>query len=170
MSPQCVSCNNQPNENGSLGGAASEGNVTPVVVGIIVGTVAVFVLVLCALFYCVKLENERSLRVKDGDEGPPTPPGAGGEASATAADDNNNNDNNENENQGDHHVRVKGPAGFGRGRRLSSITVVAGREQPRAEVMAGAVVGKRGGIFGWGGKKGGRGEFTHMSLFQSEQV
>lgn len=56
---QCVSCSNQPNTNDSLGGASQEGTVTPMVVGIIVGTVIVFVIVVCALFYCVKLENHR---------------------------------------------------------------------------------------------------------------
>ncbi|ROW10558.1 hypothetical protein VMCG_01936 [Cytospora schulzeri] len=152
MSPQCVSCNNQPNENDSLGGAASEGTVTPVVIGIIVGTVLIFILVLCALFYCVKLENERSLRVKDDDDDErPTPETTGGEASETAGRpvaDNNSQD------EDDHRVK---PAGFGRGRRLSSsITVVAGGE-PGGEVMTRAVGGKRKGmgIFGWGGKKGG---------------
>ena len=57
---QCVSCNNQPNDNDSLGGGAHEGAVTPMVVGIIAGTVVVFVLVLCALFYCAKLENDKT--------------------------------------------------------------------------------------------------------------
>lgn len=56
---QCVSCANQPSDTDSLGGAAHEGAVTPMVVGIIVGTVAVFLLVVCALFYCVRLENSR---------------------------------------------------------------------------------------------------------------
>lgn len=59
---QCVSCNNQPNDNDSLGGGTHEGAVTPMVVGIIAGTVAVFVLVLCALFYCAKLENDKARR------------------------------------------------------------------------------------------------------------
>jgi hypothetical protein len=59
---QCVSCNNQPNDNDSLGGGEHEGAVTPMVVGIIAGTVAVFVLVLVALFYCAKLENDKARR------------------------------------------------------------------------------------------------------------
>ncbi|KAK7702229.1 hypothetical protein SLS64_009807 [Diaporthe eres] len=70
---QCVSCNNQPNDNDSLGGGAHEGAVTPMVVGIIGGTVVVFVLVLCALFYCAKLENDktrRGLKAEDDDGGP----------------------------------------------------------------------------------------------------
>lgn len=82
---QCVSCANQPNTNDSLGGAAHEGTVTPMVVGIIVGTVIVFVIVVCALFYCVKLENHRYM-AKVGDEGeshsalPGIPKDGGGEA------------------------------------------------------------------------------------------
>lgn len=67
---QCVSCNNQPNDNDSLGGGTHEGAVTPMVVGIIAGTVVVFVLVLCALFYCAKLENDkarRSLKAADAE-------------------------------------------------------------------------------------------------------
>lgn len=63
---QCVSCANQPSDNDSLGGAAHEGTVTPMVIGIIIGTVFVFVLVVCALFYCVKLENHKYM-AKIGD-------------------------------------------------------------------------------------------------------
>lgn len=66
---QCVSCANQPNDNDSLGGAAHEGTVTPMVIGIIVGTVAVFILVVCTLFYCVKLENTKYMTTKIGDGG-----------------------------------------------------------------------------------------------------
>lgn len=76
---QCVSCANQPSGNDSLGGAAHEGAVTPMVVGIIVGTVAVFILVVCALFYCVKLENNKHMAKLGPDGGF----GGGGEASAS---------------------------------------------------------------------------------------
>lgn len=68
MSQGCISCTNQPSDNGSLGGAGHEGTVTPMVIGIIIGTVFVFILVVCALFYCVKLENNKYM-AKIGDTG-----------------------------------------------------------------------------------------------------
>ncbi|KAJ4402438.1 hypothetical protein N0V82_010781 [Gnomoniopsis sp. IMI 355080] len=68
MSQGCISCTNQPSDNGSLGGAGHEGTVTPMVIGIIIGTVAIFILVVCALFYCVKLENNKYM-AKIGDSG-----------------------------------------------------------------------------------------------------
>lgn len=68
MSQGCISCTNQPGDNGSLGGAGHEGAVTPMVIGIIIGTVAIFILVVCALFYCVKLENNKYM-AKIGDSG-----------------------------------------------------------------------------------------------------
>lgn len=69
MSQGCISCTNQPSDNGSLGGAAGhEGTVTPMVIGIIIGTVVIFILVVCALFYCVKLENNKYM-AKIGDLG-----------------------------------------------------------------------------------------------------
>lgn len=80
---QCVSCANQPSGNDSLGGAAHEGAVTPMVVGIIVGTVAVFILVVCALFYCVKLENNKHMAKLGPDGGF----GGGGGASASSSSD-----------------------------------------------------------------------------------
>lgn len=78
---QCVSCANQPSDNDSLGGAAHEGTVTPMVIGIIIGTVFVFVLVVCALFYCVKLENHKYMAKigdvvggdRSSDDDPPLP-------------------------------------------------------------------------------------------------
>lgn len=69
----CIGCANQPGDNGSLGGAGHEGTVTPMVIGIIIGTVAIFILVVCALFYCVKLENNKYM-AKIGD----SPPCGGG--------------------------------------------------------------------------------------------
>ncbi|KAK2601219.1 hypothetical protein N8I77_010684 [Diaporthe amygdali] len=145
---QCVSCNNQPNDNDSLGGAAHEGAVTPMVVGIIVGTVAVFVLVLCALFYCAKLENEKTRRVK-AEEGLAAPP------DGVAMHDGG----------GGGHIYGHYDAGCGAksgsvGRRPSSATVV-GREGedahagagPGVRVPEGALVGRKKGLFGWGGKK-----------------
>ncbi|KUI73158.1 hypothetical protein VM1G_08690 [Cytospora mali] len=141
MSPQCVSCNNQPNNNDSLGGAASEGTVTPVVIGIIVGTIAIFIVVLFALFYCVKLENERTMRVKTAEQGPTpswsaseTGPAEGG----SMADNNGREDD----------LRVAKSVECG--------GTVAGDREPRADVVTGGVAaGKKRGVFGWGGKKGG---------------
>ncbi|CAN8100142.1 unnamed protein product [Discula destructiva] len=62
----CIGCANQPSDNGSLGGATGHEGMTPIVVGIIIGTVAIFILVVCALFYCVKLENNKYM-AKIGD-------------------------------------------------------------------------------------------------------
>ncbi|ROW16520.1 hypothetical protein VPNG_02815 [Cytospora leucostoma] len=156
---QCVSCNNQPNDNGSLGGGpASEGAVTPVVIGIIVGTVAIFILVLCALFYCVKLENERSMRVKDDEENEVPSSSETGHRSPAAIAAASLAPMPTTDHQ--HNRFGPKPAGdidLDRGRRLSSVTVVAGRES-RAGVAVGAVVGKTRGLFGWGGKKRGSGD------------
>ncbi|KAF3768562.1 hypothetical protein M406DRAFT_71553 [Cryphonectria parasitica EP155] len=63
---QCIDCANRPSDNDSLGGAEHEGTVTPTVIGIIVGTVAIFILVVSALFYCVKLERDKYM-AKMGD-------------------------------------------------------------------------------------------------------
>lgn len=52
--------------------------MTPMVVGIIIGTVAVFLLVVCALFYCVKLENHK-YRAKIGELGSGGGGGGGGD-------------------------------------------------------------------------------------------
>lgn len=80
---QCVSCANQPSDNDSLGGAGHEGAVTPMVAGIIVGTVIMFVLVVCALFYCVRLENDRLVAKKKLDVREPSDAGA---AAASVSD------------------------------------------------------------------------------------
>ncbi|KAL1862730.1 hypothetical protein Daus18300_008374 [Diaporthe australafricana] len=151
---QCVSCNNQPNDNDSLGGAAHEGTVTPMVIGIIVGTVAVFVLVLCALFYCAKLENDKTRRLKvvdPADVGPdvPLPSVEGG----GAVPDDRGGDVYSSRDHGDF-----GAKSGSIDRRPSSITMVAREgEDARAgagwRVPAGAVVGRKKGLFGWGGKK-----------------
>lgn len=79
MSQGCISCTNQPSDNGSLGGAGHEGTVTPMVIGIIIGTVFVFILVVCALFYCVKLENNKYM-AKIGDYGAGEPDSGDGES------------------------------------------------------------------------------------------
>lgn len=79
MSQGCISCTNQPSDNGSLGGAGHEGTVTPMVIGIIIGTVFVFILVVCALFYCVKLENNKYM-AKIGDTGEGDPDSGDGES------------------------------------------------------------------------------------------
>lgn len=76
----CIGCANQPGDNGSLGGAGHEGTVTPMVIGIIIGTVAIFILVVCALFYCVKLENNKYM-AKIGDSSPTTSGDGGGDSS-----------------------------------------------------------------------------------------
>lgn len=76
MSQGCISCTNQPSDNGSLGGAGHEGTATPMVIGIIIGTVLVFILVVCALFYCVKLENNKYM-AKIGDTGERGDPDSG---------------------------------------------------------------------------------------------
>lgn len=190
MSPQCVSCNNQPNDNDSLGGAASEGTVTPVVIGIIVGTVGVFVLVLCALFYCVKLENERSMRVKDDDDEEHEPASSSSEAghrspaamtaagfAAPVSDADADADDYHHDRQRRHHHHQQhhqqhdrfGPKAadleLDRRRHSSPVTVGAGRES-RAGVAVGAVVGKTRGLFGWGGKKrGSSGGLIFLALF-----
>lgn len=54
------------------------------VVGIIVGTVIVFVIVVCALFYCVKLENHRYMAKveEEGESALPAPPPGDGEGGA----------------------------------------------------------------------------------------
>lgn len=179
---QCVSCNNQPNDNDSLGGAAHEGTVTPMVIGIIVGTVAVFVLVLCALFYCAKLENDKTRRLKVADAGPDVPlpnvEGGGGGGGGAVNDDH----------VGDvYNGRDHGDLGAKSGsiyRRPSSITMVArDGEDPRAgddpragagaggRVPAGAVIGRKKGLFGWGGKKSsGRGEYTPSKGFVKDGI
>lgn len=50
------------------------------VIGIIIGTVAIFILVVCALFYCVKLENNKYM-AKIGDSSPTTSGDGGGDSS-----------------------------------------------------------------------------------------
>lgn len=177
---QCVSCNNQPNDNDSLGGGPHEGAVTPMVVGIIVGTVVVFVLVLCALFYCAKLENDKARRgmkaeEDDGPVGegegspppqrPPPPPSTVGDDEGVEIFDSDG------DGHGRHHHRHQGEPGFKSlpvERRPSSVTVVGGEVEnahggvpPAARMPAGLVGGKKKGLFGWGGgkKSSGRGEY-----------
>lgn len=79
---QCIDCANRPSDNDSLGGAAHEGTATPLVIGIIAGTVLVFILVVCALFYCVKLENNKHTAKAGGDSPSSGEGGADGGASA----------------------------------------------------------------------------------------
>lgn len=155
---QCVSCANQPSDNDSLGGAAHEGTVTPMVIGIIIGTIAVFVLVVCALFYCVKLENNRYMAKlgPDGascggspDEDPSSRPAKSTTAAATSTS--------------------AGPRGDECGleeqsveSRPSSVTIVPSRETGGCApammgVSMGIVEGGTGGkkrLFGWKRKSG----------------
>lgn len=148
------------------------------VVGIIAGTVVVFVLVLCALFYCAKLENDktrRGLKAEEddgpGEEGgsPPTPQRL---PPSTTIDDegvemiDGNGDGDGCGRQPhrnlprEHDVKSR-PAE----RRPSSVTVVAGDVDDArggysatTKRPAGADGVRKKGIFGWGGKKSsGRG-------------
>lgn len=176
---QCVSCNNQPNDNDSLGGGAHEGAVTPMVVGIIAGTVVVFVLVLCALFYCAKLENDKTRRglKADDDDGPveagSTPPTPQRLPPSHTMDDEGvemlDGDGDHDEYGRDNHQRPREPDVKSRPveRRPSSVTVVAGevddaRGGASTPTTRPAGVGgvKKKGLFGWGGgkKSSGRGE------------
>lgn len=138
--------------------------MTPVVIGIIVGTVGVFVVVLCALFYCVKLENERSLRIKDDNDNeddkieaqPRTSEDGDGRAMHVANDDDkDDDDDDDNDDQT-----------LGRGRRPPSSTVATEGVQTCAEeVVVGVAVEKRG-LFKWVGKKGaGTGNGGEFFLF-----
>lgn len=171
---QCVSCNDQPNNNDSLGGGASgEGAVTPVVIGIIVGTIAVFILVLFALFYCVKIENERSMRVKDEDEGEHETPSQSPSASGDSGTGGTMGPAPAPVPRGpgwENHFGTDKSDDFG-GRECPSphIAGVADRESRGGATAgtAGAVVGKRRGVFGWGGKKGVTGEFVGLSFLFS---
>lgn len=183
---QCVSCNNQPNDNDSLGGGAHEGAVTPMVVGIIAGTVVVFVLVLCALFYCAKLENDktrRGLKAEDDDgpveagSAPPTPQRL--QPSPTMDDEAVemlDGDGNCDEYGRDNRHRPREPDVKSRPveRRPSSVTVVAGevddaRGGASTPTTRPAGVGgvKKRGLFGWGGGKrsNGRGECISSTDF-----
>lgn len=125
------------------------------VIGIIIGTVFVFILVVCALFYCVKLENNKYM-AKIGDYG-----GGGGEREP------------EDSSGGDDVESVKSQPS-------SSVTVVPvsmrvvvqgggetipvreemlpGREAAMGGASVGAGVGGRGEgkrrLFGWGKKNG----------------
>lgn len=196
---QCVSCNNQPNDNDSLGGGAHEGAVTPMVVGIIAGTVVVFVLVLCALFYCAKLENDKTRRglkaeeddgpVEEGGSAHPTPQQLRPSPSPTIDDEGVeilDGDDNGDEFGRHHRPRPREPDVKSRPveRRPSSVTVVAGEvEDPCGGVSAttGRPAGVGGvrkkGLFGWGGgkKSNGRGGcpssyFPELSLSLSLSV
>lgn len=169
---QCVSCNNQPNDNDSLGGGAHEGAVTPMVVGIIAGTVAVFVLVLCALFYCAKLENDKTRRGLKADEddgpaglgggsGPPTPQqpppsSTAGDEGMEMLDGDGEGGHGDGFGRRDHHGGDPGAKSRPLERRPSSVTVVAGEVDDPHGGPAGV---RRKGLFGWGGgkKSSGRG-------------
>lgn len=148
---QCVSCANQPSDTDSLGGAAHEGVVTPMVVGIIVGTVAVFLLVVCALFYCVRLENSRHM-AKLG------PNGAG--AAGCCSDEETGVD-----------VGSSSGGDGGAGDRVS----VKPRPSPgmaadtgvAARGMSGGNGGKRG-LFGWGRKSGESSVLSYNQLSQAD--
>lgn len=140
---QCVSCANQPSDTDSLGGAAHEGAVTPMVVGIIVGTVAVFLLVVCALFYCVRLENSRYM-AKLG------PNGAGAVGSCS-----------------DEEAGVDVEGGGGSGERVS----VKSRPPSGAVLDAGAAArgvsggnGEKKRLFGWRRKSGESPALLNTSL------
>lgn len=190
---QCVSCNNQPNDNDSLGGGAHEGAVTPMVVGIIAGTVVVFVLVLCALFYCAKLENDKTRRglKAEEDDGPaeagsalPTPqrlhpsPSMDDEGVEMLDGD---GDCDEYGRDNRHLPREPDVKSRPVERRPSSVTVVAGevdgtRGGASTPTTRPAGVGsvKKKGLFGWGGRKksNGRGEciFSTDSLLSDETM
>lgn len=158
---QCVSCANQPSDNDSLGGAAHEGTVTPMVIGIIIGTVVVFILVVCALFYCVKLENNKYIAKlgPDGggtsDEDPASPPGPAMTATAASAGGGPHRRGDEYDGSGEQSVKS----------RPSSVTVVPSREAgvcgpPPAGVSIGGAAGSGNGgmkkLFGWKRKSGGK--------------
>lgn len=153
----CIGCANQPSDNGSLGGAGHEGTVTPMVIGIIIGTVAIFILVVCALFYCVKLENNKYM-AKIGDSattsGPPG--GRGGDDSGESGE------SSESVKSRPSSVTIVVPA--------SSVRVVGGggatvgvREVRKVGASVGCGGGGPGGsgrgegkrrLFGWGRKSG----------------
>lgn len=182
---QCVSCNNQPNDNDSLGGGAHEGTVTPMVVGIIAGTVVVFVLVLCALFYCAKLENDktrRGLKAEDDDGGTaeedsggarPAPQQIQPSSPSPTIDDEGVEMMLDGDGDGDefgrhhrHRHREPDVKSCPAERRPSSVTMVAGEVEDTcgggsATTNRPAGVGgvKKKGLFGWGGgkKSSGRG-------------
>lgn len=139
MSQGCISCTNQPSDNGSLGGAGHEGTVTPMVIGIIIGTVAIFILVVCALFYCVKLENNKYM-AKIGDAGGEPDSGDGESVKSRRPSS----------------VTVA-PASV---RRTVEGETVGVRELPRSEAMGASVGGAgvkgegRRKLFSWGRKSG----------------
>lgn len=108
------------------------------VIGIIIGTVVIFILVVCALFYCVKLENNKYM-AKLGDSGG-EPDSGDGES-----------------------VKSRRPSSgtvVPVSVRVVGSEAVGVRELPRSEVM-GASVGGAGGkgegkrkLFGWRRKSG----------------
>ncbi|KAG8160669.1 hypothetical protein KVR01_008933 [Diaporthe batatas] len=173
---QCVSCNNQPNDNDSLGGGTHEGAVTPMVVGIIAGTVAVFVLVLCALFYCAKLENDkarRSLKAAEADDHlavETVGPGGAGFGFPTPPQQQQKQQQQQQQDKQPSPApppppEELGAAKLGLGeRRPSSVTVVAGEADDSRCGTTGAgansswiparvVGGRKKALFGWGGGK-----------------
>lgn len=139
---QCIGCANQPSDSDSLGGAAHEGTATPMVVGIIIGTIAVFILVVCALFYCVKLENNKHT-AKIGDAC-----GTGGEG--MSSDDDPRDEQNGSIKSRPSSVTVVPPIA---GAKLEEQSRVGAEAQPRQSGRAGDGVGKRR-LFAWGRKSG----------------
>lgn len=154
---QCVSCSNQPNTNDSLGGAAHEGTVTPMVVGIIVGTVIVFIIVVCLLFYCVKLENHRYM-AKVGDESLPADEedrdgaGASGEQPCQQLGT-DRPEGPENIQDVSREMSVKS--------RPSSVVVIP--QSSEVTQVGNAAGGKKRLVFGWGKKRNSNGQLQ-MSI------
>lgn len=166
---QCIGCANQPSDTDSLGGGAHEGTVTPMVVGIIIGTVAVFVLVVCALFYCVKLENNKHRRMAkiDEDGGDGDGGGAGPRAREEGDDDGSSSVKSRPSS-----VTVVAAPTAGTGVRFVVEEEVEEGEQSRGEALgrqsdgggggsAGGGVGKKR-LFAWGRKSG---EFIVSLIF-----
>lgn len=171
---QCVSCSNQPNTNDSLGGAAHEGTVTPMVIGIIVGTVIVFLIVVCALFYCVKLENHKHMAKveEDGESEPPSSSGGnGGGGGGGGGGDQHVGEQQQQPEEipGLLHMREIGRDMSVKSRPSSLITqVVVVPQSPEvgqeAESGAGGP-GKKRSMFGWGKKRSSGSKWCSPSLW-----
>lgn len=174
---QCVSCSNQPNTNDSLGGAAHEGTVTPTVIGIIVGTIIVFIIVVCALFYCVKLENRRFMakveeeeEEEEGESESPTPGGSGGDVDDSRAGQQQQQQQLERSSDHVHGIRAVSSREMSiKSRSSSSVTQVVVEPQSCFEDQAVREVahaagggGKKRLVFGWGKKGRSSGE-CHIS-------
>lgn len=165
-----MSCSNQPNTNDSLGGAAQEGTVTPMVVGIIVGTVIVFIIVVCALFYCVKLENHRYMAKVEGEgesELPAAPPGGGGAGGGAQQ----HFEEQQVEGRHSQDMRDVSREMSVKSRPSSSVTQVvvvapqpaAGGQEGVREVEQVAGSGKKKLMFGWGKRARNSGEWQHTN-------